>query len=164
MDSTRCRLSGCDCGSSLEDHDRNAAAQARVQQSPMAALHDISNGKPDLCLFQATVDATVDIPQIWRDGGSGLYVRYIVDGYERATLDRHSNLHSSYGRDVHNLSSTHCDPHWKQPLAGIINVLAGISNTKSSHRDSAIFAKLRKSYYAMCVILRDLDQLLLHGS
>ncbi|KIM75661.1 hypothetical protein PILCRDRAFT_669267 [Piloderma croceum F 1598] len=29
---------------------------------------------------------------------------------------------------------------------GFINVLAGISNVKSSHRDSAILAMLRKSY------------------
>ena len=162
MGPTLCPLSDCECGYGLEDNRKDTDAQARVQHNPVAALRDISNGKPDLYLFQAVVNATVDVPQIWRAGASTLYVRYIVDGYERAAPDHHSSLHSSPGGDVHrNLSLTRPDPHWKRPLIGVINVLTGISNAKSVDQDSAILAKLRKSYSAMCaVIWHDLDRLL----
>jgi hypothetical protein len=41
------------------------------------------------------------------------------------------------------------ESHWKQPITGFIDVLAGISNTKSSHWDSVILAKVRELYAAM---------------
>lgn len=141
-----------DCGCDENEVNREMAiAMAKVTRAPRNALKDISNGHPDILLFQSVINLSISIPEIWRAGAASLYLRYIRDGYQTDAEDHPDPSMSS-------------DPTWMRPLMGLLNILAGISQQKSRQQDSAVIEEICNAYSMICAtVWRDLSSLLPPG-
>lgn len=141
---------GCGCNES-EIAREMAAAMLSVTRDPERAVRAISNGHPDAVLFQAVVNSSFDIPRIWTAGGATLYIRYILEGYQKDAVP-------------HPDPSITFEPTWMEPLMGLLNVLGGIRKAKKPRRDAATLKEIADAYNSIIgIVWRDLSSLLPPG-
>ena len=122
-------------------------AMEQVRRDPDSAIRSAGSAQapPENPFLQALVKLAVIEPRVRQSGALSLFIRLVVDG---STSDTHIQPDGSINNQL----------HWETPLAGIINVMAGVSNDGSMTRDSEILQEIREAWPSVSkTLLKDLD-------
>ncbi|PPQ99662.1 hypothetical protein CVT26_009196 [Gymnopilus dilepis] len=134
-------ISNCHCKG--EECPTYVSRQRLTKLGPRLAVEAAASESPDSPFMQELVSATLKDPRYRFYGASELYIRQILEGQSYDTSQ----------------------PHWEQPVRGILNVFKSISKSRLNlPEDAAIHRELYSSYQSIIdVIFRDMAYLAIAG-